>query len=61
VLEDFDGAVRFDCDVLIDRAHYADDGEDLHLSLNNVQVSFVEFTPQAAGRTAKQPEERLLM
>jgi len=53
--------VRFDCDGLIDRAHYADDGEDLHLSLNNVQVSFVEFTPQAAGRTAKQPEERLLM
>jgi geranyl-CoA carboxylase alpha subunit len=60
VLEDFDGALRFDCDGMIDKAHYADDGENLHLSLNNVQVSFVEYTPQAAAAAGRPDDGRIL-
>jgi geranyl-CoA carboxylase alpha subunit len=60
ILEDFDGALRFDCDGLIDKAHYADDGENLHLCLGNISISFMEYTPQAAAAAGRPDDGRIL-
>ncbi len=60
ILEDLDGALRFAFDGMVDRAHFADDGENLHLTVGNVSVSFVEFTPQAAAAAGRPDDGRIL-
>ncbi len=60
ILEDLDGALRITHDGMIDRAFYADDGDELHLLLDGLQARFVEFTPEARAAADRPDDGRLL-